>query len=195
MILNLALTLTLGLNFVECGDVKTPKPICLSDCVVETVIGPAIGLVFILSVCCLAIFLSHHTENHDSDLEFSKRDPDRRFIEEPEQPFSPLSDVQHTDPDGPLQSPESVPESIDIDEVPGGALPPPKWPIRQVVQDGRPAPSPKHFDDALPLYSPIQNRDQCIPQYHEVSYQKHDEQDKMQSISMHRELVDSFGIA
>ena len=162
----------------------SPTPICLSDCVLETVIGPSIGLVFILSVCCLVVFLSRQTESAENEMEFSKRNPERRVEEQPAHPFSPMSQVEHSDPESRFHSPESIPESIiRNDETPGGPLPAPVWPIRHVLQDGRPA-SGHIATDTRSLYSSLQSADQL----YEI-------QDKTYSLSMHHEHLESFGIA
>ena len=184
-------SLYLATNFVLIARADSPKPICLNDCVLEAVIGPFIGLVFILAVCVLAVVLSRQADNSERELEFSKRNPDRQMENETLPPLSPMSLVEHADAENyqqtEFQSPESVPFSMIPGETPGGPLPPPIWPIRHVLYDGRPAPRELNMDRRSPYspYSATQDLVQNESTFH----------DKAHSMSMHNELLESFGIA
>ncbi len=177
----------LAANFVL-ARADSPKPICLNDCVVEAVIGPLIGLIFILAVCVLAVLLSRQADYSESELEFSKRNPDRQMEDVIFPPLSPMSLVEHADAENyqqtEFQSPQSVPFSMIPGETPGGPLPPPIWPIRHVLNDGRPAPRELNLDRHSP-YSSTQNLNQYESTFN----------DKAHSMSMHNELLESFGIA
>ncbi len=152
-----------------------------------------IGLVFIVAVYVLAILLSRQVDYSESDLEFSKRNPDRRMEDIALLPLSPMSLVEHADPDNyyqrnEFQSPESIPFSVIPEtpdgETPGGPLPPPIWPIRHVLHDRRPAPRKLNMDGRS-SYASTQHQIQ-----HESTFNA-----KAQSMSMHNELLESFGIA
>jgi hypothetical protein len=181
----------LATNFVLLARADSLKPICLNNCVVEAVIGPLLGLIFILAVCVLVVFLSRQVDYSESDLEFckfSKRNPDRQMEDVALPPLSPMSLVEHADAENyqqtEFQSPESVPFSMIPGETPGGPLPPPIWPIRHVLYDGRPAPRDLNMDRRSP-YSSTNNHIQDDSTFN----------DKANSMSMHHELLESFGIA
>ncbi len=150
--------------------------------VVEAVIGPLIGLIFILTVCVLTVLLSRQTDN--SETELSKRNIN---CQTEDIALSPMSFVEHDDAENyqlnAFQSPASVQFYMLAGETPGGPLPQPIWPIRHVLHDGRPAPRDINIDDHSSYFS---------TQYHP---NERNFKNKAQSMSMHTELQESFGMA